>query len=92
MKIPQIAPLAGFAPLGFRPSTPAHLASSQRCMRGECEPATCPDRFKQAANGRWFVTMGHAGFNSRANNRDGFATLKAAEGSNRRYRTARARV
>lgn len=91
MKTPQIAPLAGFAPLGFRSATREHLTSSQACMRGECDPATCSERFKQAPSGRWFVTMGHAGFNSRANNRDGFATLKAAEGSNRRYRTARAR-
>ena len=31
------------------------------------------------ATGRWFITMGHPGFNSPANNRDGYATKRAAE-------------
>lgn len=30
-------------------------------------------------SGRWFITMGHVNFNSRANNRDGYATKQAAE-------------
>lgn len=91
MNTPQTAPLAGSTPLGFRSSTPAHLASSQACMRGECDRATCSERFKQAPSGRWYITMGHAGFNSRANNRDGYASLSKAAGANLRYRTARAR-
>lgn len=32
----------------------------------------------QRADGRWFVTLGNPGFNTRANNRDGFATREAA--------------
>lgn len=42
----------------------------------------CNEAVKQDADsGRWFITMGHAGFNNRANNTGGFATRKAAERS-----------
>ena len=42
-------------------------------------------------NGRWFVTMGHAGFNSRANNGFGYATEANARRAVATYqgRTAR---
>lgn len=30
-------------------------------------------------NGRWFIRLGFAGFNTRANNRGGYATREAAE-------------
>jgi len=40
---------------------------------------------KQAPSGKWFITMGHPGFNSPANNRSGYATRQAAEASVRRY-------
>ena len=33
---------------------------------------------KQAQTGRWYITMGHAGFNTTANNRDGYRTQRAA--------------
>lgn len=46
-------------------------------------PALCPDgadcpKATVLVNGRYFVTFGHAGFNSRANNRSGYPTEGAA--------------
>lgn len=50
---------------------------------GKCEPCfgECDEPVKQdVRTGRWFVTMGHPGFNSAANNNRGFKTkLKAVE-------------
>lgn len=37
------------------------------------------------ATGRWFITIGHAGFNSPANNRNGYATAEAALAAHYRY-------
>ena len=48
--------------------------------RGECGHLT-----KQAQSGRWFLTMGHAGFNSPANNGRGYETKAKAEAAHRRY-------
>ena len=44
---------------------------------------------QEAASGRWFITMGHPGFNLRANNRDGFATKAAAEHASMRLVSGR---
>jgi hypothetical protein len=52
---------------------------------GYCETVACAQAVKQAPSGRWFITMGHAGFNSRANNRDGYASREKAEAAYRRY-------
>lgn len=41
---------------------------------GYCKDPSCKDAVKQAPTGRWFITMGHAGFNSRANNFNGYET------------------
>lgn len=35
--------------------------------------------------GRWYIKMGFAGFNSAANNWDGYATQAGAEAAIRRY-------
>lgn len=43
-----------------------------------CTKTVCATRVAQDAAGRWFITMGHAGFNLPANNRNGFATEAAA--------------
>jgi hypothetical protein len=32
-------------------------------------------------NGRWYITVGHAGFNTKANNRQGYATRDKAIGA-----------
>jgi hypothetical protein len=47
----------------------------------------CPDGLvpvEQRENGRFFITMGHAGFNVRANNGPGFKTAGAAMAAARR--------
>jgi hypothetical protein len=35
--------------------------------------------------GRWYITFGHAGFNSHANNRLGYSTKEKAMGAMRHY-------
>ena len=52
-----------------------HLKSSCGFL---CRSTTCPEMVKQAQTGRWYITMGHAGFNTTANNRDGYRTQRAA--------------
>lgn len=62
-------------------------------------PVECPSHFAcsgdcghsvAAFRGAWFVTMGHPGFNTPANNRKGYATKAAALGTVRRYASKRA--
>ena len=43
-----------------------------------CRNPKCAQAVKQAPNGRWFITIGHAGFNTAANNGNGYGTEKAA--------------
>lgn len=67
-------------------SIPAYLLGSLGCERDICSHPDCPEAVKQnPATGRFFITMGHPGFNSRANNRDGYATRDAALAAFRRY-------
>lgn len=47
------------------------------CVRTTCR-GTCTNAVQQDAAGRWFITMGHPGLNSTANNRRGYATKAAA--------------
>lgn len=50
---------------------PAHLISP--CASKDDRCMGCGDAVKQAPNmGRWFITMGHPGFNSTANNGAGY--------------------
>lgn len=53
--------------------------------KGECDKAA---RF-DAQDGRWYITMGHPGFNSAANNFNGYATQKQAMAAYRRHRRPR---
>lgn len=39
----------------------------------------------ECRHGRWYILMGFAGFNSRANNRDGYETREKAEAAIRKY-------
>lgn len=71
-------------------NVPAYLISTDECVRLACGN-DCANRFKQAADGRWFITMGHAGYNSPANNGDGYASEKAAAAAHNRYRNRAAR-
>jgi hypothetical protein len=53
---------------------------------------TCTQAVKQAPWGAWYVTMGHAGFNSGANNAQGYATQAKAEAAYRHYSNKRKAV
>jgi hypothetical protein len=50
----------------------------------ELQMQTLPQQVEER-NGRFFVKMGFAGFNSRANNRSGFETAAAALKSHQRF-------
>ncbi len=45
-----------------------------------CSKVECSYLVKQnPTTGRWFITIGHAGFNSRANNFDGYSSYTSAK-------------
>lgn len=44
---------------------------------GTCRDAAC-QHLAVEQDGRWFIAMGHAGFNTRANNDRGYASAAAA--------------
>lgn len=50
-----------------------------------CRKEGCPEVVKQGPHGGWYITIGHAGFNSPANNRMGYASEQAAKNANARY-------
>jgi hypothetical protein len=66
-------------------TTPEYLLSAQGCERDICygghEDAVKMRQFDE----RWFITMGHPGFNTPANNRNGYVSRAAAESTIRRY-------
>lgn len=51
------------------------------CAKGSgCRGLNCPHVAAQdPQGGRWFITMGHCNFNSRANNGSGYETRAKAE-------------
>lgn len=53
-------------------STPC--SASAFCRNAECPHTTV----REPVTGRWFITMGHAQFNSPANNGKGYASRAAA--------------
>lgn len=52
---------------------------------GICRDINCPECVKLSPEGRWFITMGHAGFNSPSNNRFGYETKAKALAAMKRY-------
>lgn len=48
-----------------------------RCATENGREHECPDAVRQQG-GRWFITMGHAGFNTRPNNGRGYKTERHA--------------
>jgi hypothetical protein len=65
---------------------PSYLLSDTGCERDVCHATGCPQAVKERAEtGRFYITMGHPGFNSPANNRDGYATKAKALAAIRRY-------
>lgn len=63
---------------------PSYLLSP--CSGDVCRAADCAEAVKlNPESGRWFITMGHPGFNSRANNGDGYASRARALKAFRSY-------
>lgn len=51
---------------------------------GSCR-GTCADSTRQERGGRWYITMGHPGFNSVTNNRQGYASKEMAAAAVARF-------
>lgn len=67
---------------------PSYLISGLGCERNICD-GDCAHAVKERPEtGRFYITMGHPGFNSPANNRDGYATRAKATAAIRRYKRA----
>lgn len=64
------------------PTTPDYLKPA---CGNAAHCTTCREPVKQAESGGWYITMGHAGFNSPANNRGGYKTRKAAVAAYGKY-------
>jgi hypothetical protein len=65
---------------------PTYLLSNTGCEREICHATGCPEAVKEnPATGRFFITMGHPGFNSPANNGTGYATYAKAKAAIRHY-------
>jgi hypothetical protein len=45
----------------------------------------CDQTVNQAPSLRWYITMGHPGFNSPANNRNGYKTKQSALSASKKY-------
>jgi N-acetylmuramoyl-L-alanine amidase len=61
-----------------------HLLSN--CYNRICSDPNCKEIVKQNEfTGRWFITMGHAGFNTGANNSDGYSEKSHALKINQKY-------
>jgi hypothetical protein len=66
-------------------TTPEYLIAPKSCFTADHDGLNCPHRIKQdVVTGRWYITMGHAAYNSPANNRDGYASRNAALAANKR--------
>ena len=62
---------------------PSHLSST---CGARCVAVACTEAVKERPEtGRWFITIGHPGFNSPANNRDGYASRASAVAAFRKY-------
>jgi hypothetical protein len=59
---------------------PSHLIST--CGKDLCR--SCAEPVRQADTGRWYITMGHSGFNLPANNRNGYASKARAVAAHKR--------
>ena len=60
-----------------------HLYSN--CIYDTCRNIDCDDAVKKSSFGRWFITMGHAGYNSPANNNNGYRSKKVALFAMKKY-------
>lgn len=60
---------------------PKHLTSA--CGKDHCKECAAPVAL--GPNNRWYITMGHPGFNTVANNRDGYKSAANATNVYLRY-------
>lgn len=51
---------------------------NSKCFDKICRNVDCSEAVKLSPMGSWYITMGHAGFNSPANNRMGYITKENA--------------
>ncbi len=74
----------------------SHLTPSPACAarqdaqrlqgKAPCCPGYCEDAIKkEPTTERWFITMGHAGFNSPTNHHGGYKDWRMARRSHRKY-------
>lgn len=67
--------------------TISDLLFSSPCMQnGVCRDSNCDHAVAEfPETGRWYILFGHAGFNSPANNSNGYASENKALAAMRRY-------
>jgi hypothetical protein len=66
------------------PAMTSYLLS--KCERDICRNPACAEAVKERPEtGRFYITMGHPGFNSPANNRGGYPTKARALAAIRHY-------
>ena len=67
----------------------ATVSADVRSRIAECDTHYCTDaacaHIAAEQDGRWFILMGHAGFNSPANNGRGYESREKAVAASRRY-------
>lgn len=64
----------------------SYLIGNLGCERDVCSNPDCREAVKERPDTRrFYITMGHPGFNSRANNGNGYDTSAAARAAIRRY-------
>jgi len=64
-----------------------HLEPKPECAAPAldmCRASACAGAVKADERGRWFITLGHAGFNLPANNRSGYASKARALAAHKR--------
>ncbi len=64
---------------------PEHFLGGCEDILPHCSDPKCPNIAKRATTGRYFITMGHAGFNSRTNNEFGFSNADKARATSLGY-------
>lgn len=60
------------------------MALMAGCGKAACF-GPCRDKVCRSVTGRWYITVGHAGFNSFANNRSGYIGARAAIKASQRW-------
>jgi len=71
-----------------KPAIPDYLLSDDRCEFKHFDicDGSCKTPVKDNPDsGRWYITMGHPGFNSDANNADGYKSRNAALAGIKKY-------